>query len=405
MTRATLPQNYEKSAGTILESFESLTGFTKTGTGTMELDAVNHKYGTAGIKITTSAAFPGLRINKTLNPSVNLQQGAKLIHIWAHFHDANCDGLTITLISGANTFEKAVNGANGWKHFTIARSEWNNSGADSWANARTSVQVRVVAKAGTTAAVTIDVIYYDAETLPRCVISFDDAYSSVYDVAYPIMAAAGIVGTVYVVQSTVGTTGIMTLAQLKTLYDAGWCIANHTYDHPTTTNDNSKYPNKGLDELTYVQQLDEIGTCDVWLTANGFATGKHLAFPGGRYNATTLQVMDAIGIKTGRKTIGGVQYMPAEDIRALNCAVEFGSPGGTYTTLATAKGLVDTAAARGGAIFTYGHKIAEAVGSDELTWTTADFTALIKYIVAKKIVCLNQDEWYNGLTNPRKKIV
>ncbi len=46
------------------------------------------------------------------------------------------------------------------------------------------------------------------------VITFDDGFESTYTIAYPIMQQYGIVGTVYVVPSWIGSPGYLTLAEL-----------------------------------------------------------------------------------------------------------------------------------------------------------------------------------------------
>jgi|LSQX01.1.fsa_nt_gb peptidoglycan/xylan/chitin deacetylase (PgdA/CDA1 family) len=63
-------------------------------------------------------------------------------------------------------------------------------------------------------------------------IIFDDAKIGVYTEAFPMMRQYGLVGTVAVITSKVGTPGYMTWEQLQELADAGWEIASHSVDHP-----------------------------------------------------------------------------------------------------------------------------------------------------------------------------
>ncbi len=46
------------------------------------------------------------------------------------------------------------------------------------------------------------------------------------------MEQYGIKGTVYIVPEWIGSPGYLTLAQLTALHNAGWTIANHSWDHP-----------------------------------------------------------------------------------------------------------------------------------------------------------------------------
>jgi peptidoglycan/xylan/chitin deacetylase (PgdA/CDA1 family) len=86
-------------------------------------------------------------------------------------------------------------------------------------------------------------------------VTFDDAFRSVYDIAFPLMQRLGIPGTVFVPTAWPGRAepmeweGIdhwqggphehelacMTWEQLRELQDAGWEIAAHTHTHPHLT--------------------------------------------------------------------------------------------------------------------------------------------------------------------------
>ena len=87
------------------------------------------------------------------------------------------------------------------------------------------------------------------------VVTFDDAYRSVIEHAFPILARLGLPGTVYAVTGGVGANGPMawpgidqwlggpheneltgvSWSNLKTLAGAGWEIGSHTRTHPHLT--------------------------------------------------------------------------------------------------------------------------------------------------------------------------
>jgi len=88
------------------------------------------------------------------------------------------------------------------------------------------------------------------ETLTGCedtiVMTFDDAYASVYDNAWPVLHSSGLTGTVFVPVNYVGGLNaydclssfgphqpaqIMNWAQLRELADAGWSIQSHGCSH------------------------------------------------------------------------------------------------------------------------------------------------------------------------------
>lgn len=79
----------------------------------------------------------------------------------------------------------------------------------------------------------------------RIVLTFDDAYESVYREALPVLAARGIRATVFVPTGFVGgrfggnprggagpDLPVMSVEQLRTLWDAGWTIGAHSVSHP-----------------------------------------------------------------------------------------------------------------------------------------------------------------------------
>ena len=106
------------------------------------------------------------------------------------------------------------------------------------------------------------------------VITFDDAYDSVYNIAFPYMKARGIPGTVYMCGAFAGTPSFLSLAQLHEMQDAGWTIANHTYDHLNA----SSYLT-AAEVRTYMQNVVRN---DKFLADNGFQKGrKHFAYPNG----------------------------------------------------------------------------------------------------------------------------
>jgi peptidoglycan/xylan/chitin deacetylase (PgdA/CDA1 family) len=101
--------------------------------------------------------------------------------------------------------------------------------------------------------------FYDAVTSPPAAktmaVTFDDAFRSVLDLAFPILARAGVPGTVFVPTGFADSgrplhwTGIdhwsdgpyaaelagLTWQELRTLADAGWEIGSHTRTQPRLT--------------------------------------------------------------------------------------------------------------------------------------------------------------------------
>ncbi|MFQ5422176.1 MAG: polysaccharide deacetylase family protein [Anaerolineae bacterium] len=77
------------------------------------------------------------------------------------------------------------------------------------------------------------------------VLTFDDAYASIYTTAWPLMAAHGFTGTLFIITGAIGRTNhwqgqpstiperpLMSWAQVQELAAAGWEMGAHTVTHP-----------------------------------------------------------------------------------------------------------------------------------------------------------------------------
>lgn len=111
---------------------------------------------------------------------------------------------------------------------------------------------------------------------------------------------------------------------------------------------------------------------------------EHAAYPEGKIGDQELwkqmeSTLSGIGVKTAR--LAGVTGEPTlcgyGDPLALTAY-----PLNNTISLAQTQAAVDAAIASGGTTIFYGHKIGAA--ADALTWVTADYTALLDYIVTKR---------------------
>jgi peptidoglycan/xylan/chitin deacetylase (PgdA/CDA1 family) len=81
---------------------------------------------------------------------------------------------------------------------------------------------------------------------PAALLTFDDGYRSVYDLARPVLARHGVVGCCFVTTDLVGTDRrfphddanpvrpmleVMTWNQVRSLAEAGWAIGSHSASH------------------------------------------------------------------------------------------------------------------------------------------------------------------------------
>lgn len=125
----------------------------------------------------------------------------------------------------------------GWNRIRVTRDAFltanggSTGGSPTWDNPFDTVRFNFGAITGKTVTVYISNLRHAGASRAQFPIVFDDGWLTVYTVAFPYMAARGLVGTVAVINSYVGTANYMTWAQIQELHDAGWAIVNHTLSH------------------------------------------------------------------------------------------------------------------------------------------------------------------------------
>lgn len=201
-------------------------------------------------------------------------------------------------------------------------------------------------------------------------LSFDDGPSGVFTHAYPYMAARGIKGTSYTVTDLIGTAGYMTVANLQTLDGAGWAIANHSKSHPNLTT------------LNLAQQEAELTGAKNALDGWGLTgASRHVAYPGGNYNATTLTAMANAAMLTGRTAYDGEFGAPP--------SVPYELPTRLYYkgyNLGALTAAIGNAVSGGLHLIVLMHNVVESGGASyDITY--AEFTALVDWLYANEIPC------------------
>lgn len=130
----------------------------------------------------------------------------------------------------------------------------------------------------------------------KLIIEFDDGVISHYTEAFGYMHGVyGYKGNCSVNGLTVGTEGYMNINQLDEMYQQGWDITNHTWDHGALTG-------TGAEQYTRIKQNHD------FLVSNGWSRGaRTLVYPGGSHNRRTRHIAESIGVKVTRGG-GYVQY-------------------------------------------------------------------------------------------------
>jgi peptidoglycan/xylan/chitin deacetylase (PgdA/CDA1 family)/uncharacterized protein YjdB len=118
-------------------------------------------------------------------------------------------------------------------------------------------------------------------------INFDDGYQSMYDNGLPILDAAGLKSTQYIITQQVGWDTYVTLNEVLQMYNNGHEIGVHTRTHPNLTT------------LTEAQMTDEIAGAKQDLISWGI-NPTTLAYPYGAYNPTVEGVVQSAGLRGAR---------------------------------------------------------------------------------------------------------
>lgn len=409
MPRSALPQNYILNAGTVLENFDTVGEWVKGENGTIAQSTDIVKEGTGSIKIYNAA---GTNTNMVKPVSLSLN-GMNNVHLWIYKPPGGEDPLKFNFafytdggytngyyyLSNSGADPNSVKLLNdGWNHLIVNRAQFTKTGSPDWETSTFTIIWFAMYRRAASPELTlyVDNMLYNVEQMPRLVFAFDDGWASVYEHAYPYMAARGIAGTIFVVPSFIGSANYMTLANLQTLYDAGWTLCNHTYSHSYLGTD----PVNGA--VSLADAKDRIERARDWLINHGFTRGNgpyYLAYPYGDVTGYAIQAAQETGMIAARCSNWGFQSAPVANYHLLNTRSI-----GSAVSLASTKGDMDIALMSGFTNILLGHKLAETA-EDTNTWAISDFQALVDYVVAKRLKCVTIDEWYKGLTDPRYRSV
>jgi peptidoglycan/xylan/chitin deacetylase (PgdA/CDA1 family)/uncharacterized protein YjdB len=118
-------------------------------------------------------------------------------------------------------------------------------------------------------------------------INFDDGYQSMYDNGLPILDAAGLKSTQYIITQQVDTDSYVTRDEVLQMYSNGHEIGVHTRTHPNLTT------------LTEAQMMDEIVGAKQDLISWGIMPTT-LAYPYGGYDLTVEAVVQSAGLRGAR---------------------------------------------------------------------------------------------------------
>ncbi len=274
--------------GVLLESFETVTGWTNQGAvGTLSSDAVNKVQGAASMRLAnkgvngTSFATKAAAFNA--DPStfdlvayyVAVDNRRPVQKISPTFGRGGTYSLSSTGVDiGTYDPESAY-----WASFNVSEDATMPTGV-----AATDLRIRPTLSAPYAGGFSIDSIVRNAPRKATICLTFDDVENTIYTFAYPRMKALGLVGTIYVCPSNVGISDSLTWAQIDELAANGWHIGNDG----TMDDSNMSLKATLADAVNGAIQVRDT------LVARGYPLegAQHICYPFGEYkiNKTPIQV-------------------------------------------------------------------------------------------------------------------
>lgn len=129
-------------------------------------------------------------------------------------------------------------------------------------------------------------------------LTFDDSYLDHYEYVFPMLQEVGFVGTFFIITgySDLGNPNHLTWEQIRRMASAGMSMEPHTKRHMDLRN-------RDYDFLIY----EVMGSVES-LQAFTQRPARFLAYPAGRYDANTLQVLETTPILRAMTTESGAYH-------------------------------------------------------------------------------------------------
>lgn len=290
--------------------FESGHGWTTAGApdaATNLNDTTDFVLGSQSAKVVTGGAGASVTLGKLAMTSMNMT--GKHFVAWvkltngAKLSTANALQMFAGDTSLANNY--LLNVANLSSNCAITDGEWvpiafdfNNASSTGAPNRAAITDLRFrIQDDGTGTKVTVQlngvsIVPNAATPFPNGVatIWWDDVFTDAYTLGRPRMDLYNFPGVCCPIIEKIGTSGYLTLAQLKALQvNNGWQVVPHAYT--TAAHDNR------FSTLTAAQVDDEIGRSLDYLASNGFEELDSFAYPGGIWSTDVGTTAEASALK------------------------------------------------------------------------------------------------------------
>jgi hypothetical protein len=384
----------------VLDSYSADSGYTYTGTpASHALRATSEASPySAGVEMVSAAASTTtMSIAKaTTDPVTPSRLGtvAALVKV-----SGKKSGRVLTLNSDNVIFADSVSTPlfrDGWMWIAAHVSEFTNVAALTAAQTITpKVQVQLTGNDGVTTAAA-RYFLASAAGRPSVCLTFDDCTSDQYTVAYQLMKAAGLVGTMFVPSANVGGAGKVTVSQLLEMKEAGWAICADST------------PDDSLTSTTTTTAVDGLNQVRDWLVSKGLAANgseNHGCWTMGTWNEANAAAFAAAGMETMRTTQGSMsgnnKHMIYDRFGVGSIAMTLPSmsagAGGIGSSFAVAQSAIDLAILRGCQLTMHFHTFVDS-GASGTQSNTSTFAEIVQYLAARKsagaVDVLNRTEWW-----------
>lgn len=211
----------------------------------------------------------------------------------------------------------------------------------------------------------------------------DDNWETQYSFAYKALKQKGYPASIAVIPAKVGQPGYMSFSQLQEVYQNGWDLVNHTYNHEKLT------------ELDKDDQAKEIKRGAAWLNAKCFTRASNIiVYPYGAYNKGTVEILSKSNYRAARSLIPGFETNPGKKTyiaKVQNLT--------TLTEAERAKDLIDQAIKQNRTIIFLNHRFSDnPVDPSGMIYDQSNFLEIINYMkqLRDKIDVITYSEWLNN---------
>jgi peptidoglycan/xylan/chitin deacetylase (PgdA/CDA1 family) len=377
------------------------------------IDDTENYQGVHPIKVTSSligGGMGGTYITKNFSQSQNLSSLTNIelvLNFYEPIPSDKLDDIRIDLRTDSdNYYYKYVNTTYWQKSPGVARIRYSISEFSLYGNPYLSnintMRISFSGTDGNYASLGIYSISYNARSIPKVVLTFDDGWQDNYDHAFPILEEYGIKATTYAVSDFVqgSNPDYMRGATLDQLYAAGWDIGNHSSNH-------AKY---GYDVTDPAIMASYFNDCRNYLLGRGYTrSAGFICYPDGKWDDDLAQEVENTGFSSARTTVEGLNAQPFTNLFKLRqMTVGQATTFGVDNSVDDIKASIDKAISSGQTLYVMMHRVApdNEIGlPGEYTYGLKTPTSMLRniaqYLVTTGVETCTVSQWYSEIATTR----